>query len=284
MNVIAAGDCGVDRYLNLAVDRAGGISLNFAVNAKLLFPSDARIGVVSATGDDTEGQIVRAVFDQYGLEAVAPIVRGATPIQYIDRQQSGEKIFVRYEAGLLAHHRLDSAGRSAIAKSDLMMTTFYNDVSGFIESIMTSPSQGLRACDLGALVGIDDPLSLIHRYVNQLDVAFFGLTIDDHELIQAIESIATQSQCLFIITLAECGGMAFKGKQRFHFDAVQVDEVVDSTGAGDTFAAGFLSDYVYSGAIESGLDSGARAAASALARVGAFAAPSIAWTQPSGHR
>lgn len=282
MNVIAAGDCGVDRYLNLGVDRAGGISLNFAVNARLLFPDDARIGVVTALGDDPEAQVVRAVFEQYAIDAIAPEIPGATPIQYIDREPSGEKIFVRYEAGMLGGHRLDPAGRAAIDKSDLMMTALYKDVSGFIDSVMDSPSRGLRVCDFGALVGFENPLCLIRRYIDRLDLGFFGLSIHDHELIQAIQTIADQSQCLFIITLAANGGLAMQGSQRFQFEAMPVGEVVDSTGAGDTFAAGFLSNYAYSRNIERSLDSGARAAASTLTQVGAFEAPSIPSPKSTG--
>ena len=279
MNVVAAGDCGVDRYLNLGADRAGGISLNFAVNARMLFPAETRIGVVSALGDDREAEVVRAVFEQYSIEAVAPVIPGPTPIQYIDREPGGEKIFVRYEAGMLSDHRVEAAGRAAIEASDLMVTALYKDVTGFIDSVVASPSRGLRAVDFGALVGFDNPLQMIQRYVDRLDVGFFGLSTADRDLIQAIETIAREAGCLFVITLAADGGLAVHGPERFHYEATPVGEVVDTTGAGDTFAAGFLSDYVYSRNIESSLTRGAKAAASALTRVGAFEAPTIPWSE-----
>ena len=34
MRITAVGDCGADRYLNLGRDRPGGITLNFAANAR----------------------------------------------------------------------------------------------------------------------------------------------------------------------------------------------------------------------------------------------------------
>ncbi len=48
MRVTAVGDCGVDRYLSLGRDRPGGITLNFAANARRLFPAGDTVGVVTA--------------------------------------------------------------------------------------------------------------------------------------------------------------------------------------------------------------------------------------------
>ena len=85
------GDCGVDRYLNLGRDRPGGITLNFAVNARLLFPSTDVVGVVTAVGTDPESRLVRRALDRFGLDACLVEREGATSIQYIDREPSGRR-------------------------------------------------------------------------------------------------------------------------------------------------------------------------------------------------
>ena len=54
MKVTAVGDCGIDRYVDLRADRPGGISLNFAANAKAWFEPGDRIGVLTALGEDRE--------------------------------------------------------------------------------------------------------------------------------------------------------------------------------------------------------------------------------------
>ena len=246
MYVVAAGDCGVDRYLNLRADRPGGISLNFAVNARTWFRPDARVGVVTALGEDREADVVRGAFGTFDISAVAPTVAGATPIQYIDREPSGEKIFVRYEPGILASHRIGDAGRVAIANSDVMIAALFPGVVGFIDSVMAAPSSGLRAVDFGALSGFDRPLQMVDRYVDRLDIGFFGLTAGEDALIDDLEVIADKSRRLFIVTLAAEGGLALDRGQRHRYAAVPVGDVVDTTGAGDTFAAGFLSEYAYS--------------------------------------
>ena len=48
MNIVCAGDCGVDRYVDLGVDRPGGKTLNTAVTARRLFDPADRIAVVTA--------------------------------------------------------------------------------------------------------------------------------------------------------------------------------------------------------------------------------------------
>ena len=106
------GDCGVDRYLNLGRDRPGGITLNLAVNARRLFPATDTVGVVTAVGSDPESGLVRRAIAKYELDACLVDLVGATSIQYIDREPSGEKIFVRYEQGVLGDYRIGVRSRS----------------------------------------------------------------------------------------------------------------------------------------------------------------------------
>jgi sugar/nucleoside kinase (ribokinase family) len=54
--ITAVGDCGVDRYLDLGRDRPGGITLNFAANARRLFPARDTVGVVTALGTDRKAR------------------------------------------------------------------------------------------------------------------------------------------------------------------------------------------------------------------------------------
>ncbi len=109
MHVVCVGDCGVDRYLPLAQDRAGGITLNFAVHARRLFAPEDRVTVVSALGDDTEANIVTAALDELRIEAYLAELPGRTSLQHIDLDPSGEKIFVRYEQGVLGDYRVGPA-------------------------------------------------------------------------------------------------------------------------------------------------------------------------------
>lgn len=270
MRITAVGDCGVDRYLNLGRDRPGGITLNFAANARRLFASDDTVGVVTALGTDDEALLVRRAIASCSLEATVATLEGATSLQLIDRHPSGEKIFVRYEEGVLGRYRMGPVERAVIAGSDLVMATVYSQVEALFDSVMESPSPGLRAVDFGDLDAVTGGVGLVERYLDRFHVGFFGLTSAQGELIAALERLARGSGRLFVVTLGADGSLAFAGGTRLSCPAVEVPEVVDTTGAGDTFAAGFLSEYCRKCDVRESLARGARCAAETVQRLGAF--------------
>lgn len=273
MRVTGVGDCGVDRYLNLNRDRPGGITLNFAVNAKRIFPPTDTVGVITALGTDPESRLVRRAIERFDLEACLTEIEGATSIQYIDREPSGEKIFVRYEQGVLGDYRVGPREREVIARSDVLMAVVYSQIEGFFDSVMESPSPGLRAVDFSDLAGVSGGVGLVERYIDRFHVGFFGLTADDGHLIDHLERVARRSGRLFVVTLGAEGSLALGGEERITCPAVPVQQVVDTTGAGDTFAAGFLSEYCTSRRGRESLQRGAEKAAESIQQVGAFAWP-----------
>jgi fructoselysine 6-kinase len=270
VRVTAVGDCGVDRYLNLGRDRPGGITLNFAANARRLFPPSDTVGVVTALGTDPEAGLVRRAITALGLEACVAERDGATSIQYIDRHPSGEKIFVRYEQGVLGGYRIGARERAVISRSDLLMAVVYSQIEGFFDSVMNAPSPGLRAVDFGDLAGVTGGVGFVERYRNDFQVGFFGLAAADTPLVDELERLARRHRKLLVVTLGAGGSLALEGERRVACAAVAVSRVIDTTGAGDTFAAGFLCEYCVSRDAERSLARGAEEAAAAVQRVGAF--------------
>jgi fructoselysine 6-kinase len=270
LRVTAVGDCGVDRYLNLGRDRPGGITLNFAVNARRLFDPDDEVGVVTALGTDDEASLVRSAIAKCGLTSTIATLEGATSLQLIDRHPSGEKVFVRYEEGVLGRYRMGATERAVIARSDLLMAVAYSQVEALFDSVMDAPSPGLRAVDFGDLDGVTGGPGFVERYLDRFHVAFFGLTEAQGDLIAALQSLARSREGLFVVTLGAAGSLAFSGGTRLECPAVAVPQVVDTTGAGDTFAAAFLSEYCRSRRVPESLSLGARCASDTVQRLGAF--------------
>jgi fructoselysine 6-kinase len=270
MKLTAVGDCGIDRYVNLGRDRPGGITLNFAANARRLFAASDTVGVITALGTDPEASLVRRAIAGLGLEACLVELEGATSIQYIDRHASGEKIFVRYEQGVLGHYRVGARERAVIARSDVLMAVVYAQIEGFFDSVMDSPSPGLRAVDFGDLSGLTGGIGLVERYIPAFHLGFFGLSAGDEALIDELERLARRHRRLFVVTLGAEGSLALGQERRLACPAVEVEHVVDTTGAGDTFAAGYLREYCASGDVERSLACGAQEAAGAIQRLGAF--------------
>ncbi|HEX6603765.1 MAG TPA: PfkB family carbohydrate kinase, partial [Sphingomicrobium sp.] len=72
-----------------------------------------------------------------------------------------------------------------------------------------------------------------------------------------------------VVTRSEHGALAMRGGERAEVAAEPVGEVIDTTGAGDLFAAGFLFGYTRERSLEQLLRLGAIAAAEVIQHYGA---------------
>ncbi|HEU4704116.1 MAG TPA: PfkB family carbohydrate kinase, partial [Sphingomicrobium sp.] len=88
------------------------------------------------------------------------------------------------------------------------------------------------------------------------------------DLERAIGQLAAKIATL-VVTRGAAGAMALEDGQRIEIPAVPVERVVDTTGAGDLFAAGFLAARCSGHGLERCLQSGALAAAEIISHFGA---------------
>jgi sugar/nucleoside kinase (ribokinase family) len=84
----------------------------------------------------------------------------------------------------------------------------------------------------------------------------------------AVEAVRGKVETL-VVTRGEHGALATRGSERAEVRAEPVAEVVDTTGAGDLFAAGFLFGYTRGRSLEQSLKLGAIAAAEVIQHYGA---------------
>jgi sugar/nucleoside kinase (ribokinase family) len=84
----------------------------------------------------------------------------------------------------------------------------------------------------------------------------------------AIASVKDRVQ-LLVVTRSEKGAIAVRGDERAEVGAEPVDEVIDTTGAGDLFAAGFLAGHTQGRNLADSLRIGAIAAAEVISHYGA---------------
>jgi sugar/nucleoside kinase (ribokinase family) len=84
----------------------------------------------------------------------------------------------------------------------------------------------------------------------------------------AVEAVRGKVETL-VVTRSEHGALATRGDERVDVPAEPVDEVVDTTGAGDLFAAGFLFGYTRGKSLGEALRLGAIAAAEVIQHYGA---------------
>jgi len=96
---------------------------------------------------------------------------------------------------------------------------------------------------------------LLKKSLTVADIAFFGGTYDMVEDLSQIAQ-ATPGK-IIVLTLGADGSMVFRGRQTFTQEALPLEKVIDTTGCGDAFQAGFTANYYQNHDIEQALLAGA---------------------------
>jgi fructokinase len=74
---------------------------------------------------------------------------------------------------------------------------------------------------------------------------------------------------LTIITRSENGSLAILNNEIINCNSIKVEKILDLTGAGDLFAAGFLKEYLDKSNIKKCLQTGSKLASQVIQKIGA---------------
>ena len=102
-------------------------------------------------------------------------------------------------------------------------------------------------------------------FANEAEITALNATEDFEE---AVATTAAQVP-LLVVTRSEQGAIALQDGNRFAVPAEPIDAVIDTTGAGDLFAAGFLAGQAQGRSVEDSLTMGAICAAEIISHYGA---------------
>jgi len=267
MNIVCVGDCGVDHYLPSGERRFGGITANFACHAQMEFPPEDEVHIVSCVGDDKDADLVQSALADTDIHCHISSLTGATPTQYIELEANGEKVFVRYDEGVLKDFEFTRQQRETIAASSLMVAPVYLQIVDLYDELLSIETNGTIAVDFADFLQHPN-FTLLEDHIDSVDIAFFGLSVDESAAVDRIASLAAEYDKLYVVTLGAAGSIAFQGTDRTRCGAVAVEKVVDTTGAGDAFAAGFLSRYCHGVSVKASMQHGAQLAATVVASLG----------------
>lgn len=272
MNVVCVGDCGIDQYEPSGERRFGGITANFARHARNEFPIDDEVQIVSCVGDDEGAELVLSSLATSNITCHISKLPGATPVQYIEIEADGEKNFIRYDEGVLRDFSFEADDQKVISECDLLVAPVYLQIVDLFDDLMRIETAGLTAIDFADFLQHPD-FDLLERHIDRIDIGFFGLSVEDTSTIAHIEELADRYEKLFVVTLGADGSRAFSGSESFDCAAVTVNKIVDTTGAGDAFAAGFLVDYCHGSDVGDAMRRGAALSAMVVGHCGSYVLP-----------
>lgn len=274
MRIVAVGECTRDVHVHRGAATVGGISLNFAVQAKKSLGAAGEVWLVSAVGTDAAGEAVRAALTRAGVEPSRVRMRqGATATQRIHSRPGGERHFPPggYDPGVLATLQLDADDRTLIGRADLVAAPYFRQLAHLFAAAMRAARPGARrVADLLDGEDLGDGLALAPQVLAGLDLAFIS---GDATLVERLAPLATANGPVIVVTHGAQGSTALAGRRRVAAPAAAVPEAerVDTTGCGDAFQAAFAVAWCQGADLERALQLGSAAAAAVIRHVGAIA-------------
>lgn len=235
--------------------------LSYSGDSVNLSTSVARLGlrpaVISAVGDDHFGRgfIGFASSEGISTEGIQVEKGGFTGLYFIDVGREGEHEFTYFRKGSSASSmKLDSRQRCVIRKSAVF---HFSGIAQAISSL--SRRECARACSVAAdggcfvsydvnfrpkLWGRDEALDALEEVSGNIDLLL--VSSEDHELLfgreepnEAVKRYMRMGIENIIYKAGKFGSAGYFGKRKIYQTAYSV-EVVDTTGAGDAYDAGFL--------------------------------------------
>ena len=262
------------------VECSGGSAANTAVGVASLGGKPVFIGKVA---DDALGKIFKKDITEAG------VCYETSPLPASENQPTGRSfVFVGDDAQRTMHTYLGAC--SFLSRDDIDESVIAASKIVYIEGYLWDREEACKALIKAAelarkhrrtvALSLSDPhcvkrhrdgfLSLIKSgvgliFCNEEEIKEM---VRENDLTVALEK--SRSLCdVVVVTLGAKGAVAVVGNQTFAVEAKSTAGVVDTTGAGDLFAAGFLTGYARGLPVAACLETGALAAAEIISHYGA---------------
>lgn len=276
MKIVSVGEITIDHYLRQKQTYIGGISLNFAVNAKRAGAEKASL--VSCAGT-IDGHLPLEALAREGVDSThVAILEGLTAECAIDVDEYANRSFPPegYHLHVLSQLELTPPIIDFVNQHDLVAMLYYSkEPDRLIKQMLAAAHPDLKfVIDFGDWSdGRKKPLD--PNLLNQIDIGFFS---GDEASISYFEPLAAESSCLFVVTLGAAGSVVITPEKTYHQKAIEVTHAVDSTGCGDAFQGTFTVSYFRDHDIGKALETAAQQAADVIKHYGAFSQNSLDYT------
>ena len=260
MKITALTSCCVDVYPELDKTYVGGNSLNFATQCKLSGISD--VSIIGAVGNDGFGVLIEQHFDKCGLPGThLHRIDNATAFNKIFIDEKGDRYFKEdsWNGGAFDAFRLSENDWKFLENSDLMAMPAGDP--NLKELLKRRNDRQLVIIDFLDYFSI----GFIEQLIESIDITFISA---GEEMLDSLNALAMKYGKMIVATMGSKGSVAFYDQSYCFQEAIEVDEMMDTTGCGDAFQAAFAIEWYRSNDIQKALSNGAIAAKNVLGFIG----------------
>lgn len=254
--------------------QAGGVTANFCVGVAR---QGLRVAFIGAIGNDTEGEFLREKLLQEGVDDrfLLTLDHCQTPVNTVMISESGEKAILQSEHMRITLPHKESIQADLIQTSRHLHLTAINFETAFRAVKLAKQYNLTISLDLESQVVRDypDKIHMILEYIdfllpNRLGAYEFTNMPNPSK---ASLKLLDYGPSTIIMTLGENGVLLTTEDKQESYPAFKVENVVDTTGAGDAFNAGFITGFLLGKSLDQSIEQGQATAALKIQGVGAQA-------------
>ena len=253
-----------DVFYGTEIIRPGGEALNFAAHASHF--KDIDVTLLGVVGKDKYAEAI--------MDSISKLDIDKSHIRIDERYQTANNMTYLTESGdryykddswngeILDNIVLNDNEIKILSRSDVVFVHFW--ASCFSQVVELKETLGFKlAVDFDVYRDFAD----MERFAPHVD---FFMISGSEELLPKFKELSNKYRCLFNVSLAEHGSVTYFNGQEFKVQAVKVESIIDTTGCGDSYHAGFVCSYMLENNIEKAMNVGSEIAAETLKHYGGF--------------
>jgi len=264
--MLSIGECLIELFSEEPIQKASTFNRSLAGDSFNILVAASRLGTktgyITSFGDDPFESYLRETLTSEGIDVSnVNVVEGFNAVHFVAVKPDGDRDFVYYRKGsAVTTIRPEDLDESYISQSKIM------HCSGIGQAIsLSTKATVLRAAQIAKQNGVT--VSYDPNYRHQLwshseakkgmeelmpyvDIFMPSLPADSEPLFDSDdpEEVITKSHemgvQIVVLTMGEMGAIVSDGKQQLEINPYKYGNVVDTTGAGDSFKGGFIHGYL----------------------------------------
>jgi sugar/nucleoside kinase (ribokinase family) len=252
LDVLALGTCNIDFLMNVTrfasaddeVDienlniSMGGSAANFAMKTSRL---GLNTGIMARIGKDHYGQYIRTQFNKENIDTEQLIsIDERTGMAFISVDPQGERSIYTF-MGANSNFKLNKKDIQLIKRSEILhITGMYTEVveeaSKHANKLSINPGSLMSSYGMEKLENILKNTEIL--FLNKKEVTLLtGKNFEDGANLLVDTGIP-----MVVVTMGRDGSKVYTANEEIEYHSKDV-KVLDTTGAGDSFAAGFINAF-----------------------------------------